>query len=168
MHQFLEAIHGRLQIVDDICRQFIGPGRLSRSARDLSLIQKISRLVLSRFRMSSTIPTDMAIAYDQRDCWLVLDEKMSYLESNFMNLREGWAKIVNRAYERNGCPERVSHLSLEAQEEYREPIKYLPPAELWKQRKQVCPRSRIPEQEPNHEKRTPFRDIHSLAEGRSR
>ena len=70
----------------------------------------------------------MAIAYDQRDCWLVLDEKMSYLESNFMNLREGWAKIVNRAYERNGCPERVSHLSLEAQEEYREPIKYLPPA----------------------------------------
>lgn len=47
------------------------------------MIQKISRLVLSRFRMSSTIPTDMAIAYDQRDCWLVLDEKMSYLESNF-------------------------------------------------------------------------------------
>lgn len=29
------------------------------------------------------IPTDLAIAYNQRDCWLVLDEKMSYLESNF-------------------------------------------------------------------------------------
>ena len=30
-----------------------GSGKLSKSARDLSLIQKISRLVLSRFRMSS-------------------------------------------------------------------------------------------------------------------
>lgn len=41
--------------------------------------------VLKEFGVSNHffIPTDMAIAYDQRDCWLVLDEKMSYLESNF-------------------------------------------------------------------------------------
>ncbi len=29
------------------------------------------------------IPTDMAIAYNTSDCWLILDEKMSYLETNF-------------------------------------------------------------------------------------
>ena len=27
-------------------------------------------------------PTDMAIAYDITDCWLVLDEKLHYLEGN--------------------------------------------------------------------------------------
>lgn len=32
-----------------------GDGRLSRSASDLSFIQKMSRLVLSRFRISSTL-----------------------------------------------------------------------------------------------------------------
>lgn len=29
------------------------------------------------------IPTDLAIAYNTSDCWLILDEKMSYLEGNF-------------------------------------------------------------------------------------
>lgn len=29
------------------------------------------------------IPTDMAIAYDQTDCWLVLDETLNYLGGNF-------------------------------------------------------------------------------------
>ncbi len=29
------------------------------------------------------IPTDMAIAYNTSDCWLVMDENMNYLEGNF-------------------------------------------------------------------------------------
>ena len=70
-----------------------------------------------------------------------------------MDLLKGWADIVNRAYEQNNCPERVSHLSLEAQGEDRKSKKYLPPAELWKQRKQVRPCCHTPEQELIKEKK---------------
>ena len=89
-------------------------------------------------------------------------------KERLQELREGWSDIVNQAYERNNCPERVSHLSLEAQGEDREPKKYLPPAELWKLRDQDRSRCYTQEQELNKEKKAPSRDIPSLAEGRSR
>lgn len=97
-----------------------------------------------------------------------LKDRESNRKERLLDLREGWADIVNRAYERNNCPERVSHLSLEAQGEDREPKKYLPPAELWKLRDQDRSRCYTQEQELNKEKGTPSRDIPSLAEGRSR
>lgn len=34
------------------------------------------------------IPTDIPIPYDQRHCWLVLDESMSYMEGNFGGIGE--------------------------------------------------------------------------------
>lgn len=97
-----------------------------------------------------------------------LKDRESNRKERLQELREGWADIVNRAYERNNCPERVSHLSLEAWGEDREPKKYMPPAELWKQRNQVRPRCHTQEQGLITEKKTPSRDIHSRVEGRSR
>ena len=64
------------------------------------------------------IPTNLAIAYNTSDCWLILDEKMSYLEGNF-------GSISPKALENHGIGTQAYMIQLElaplekkAKEEY--------------------------------------------------